>query len=229
MAGRVLGQGFRLIAGMALAVLASSAGARGMSYSLIDADLPSCNGGCPKIIAATGTIQQNEHLLFSQFVGSIPKEERLSRLMVIESPGGFNIGAASLGVLLRKLKMTVIVGRPAGGTVTQSAGLTSATCASACVLVLAGGSSRFYVNGSRVGVHRASSGPEVRDPLTRELVNAKVNHDDVKTAYSSFFRQMGVDQGLASVMDRTESEGMHWLSPAELDRFRLARSAAKRR
>ncbi len=203
--------------------------ASAMSYRLLDADLPNCRGACPKIIVASGTIQQNEHLIFADFVDTIGKQERLSSMLVVESPGGFNGGAAMLGMVVRKLKMTVIVGRPVGGAVTRETGLTSGTCASACVLVLAGGTTRYFVSGSRVGVHRAHTGGEVRDPTTRAVVSGRIEHDDVKSAYARYFKLMGIDQSLSQVMDKTPSESMYWLTPAELGKFRLARDSSTKR
>lgn len=216
-----------LVAVAWLALLASPGHA--MSYRLVEADLPGCAGNCPMIIHASGTIQQNEHLLFADFVSNSVRASRLSSIVVVESPGGFNAGAAALGMMLRKLNMSVIVGRPAGGAVTRSTGLTSGTCASACVLVLAGGKNRYFVPGSRVGVHRAHTGPEVRDPLTRTVVSGTLQHDDIRDAYSRYFRQMGVDQSLSMVMDKTPSESMYWLSPAEMGKFRLAKTATAAR
>ncbi|MCZ8260527.1 MAG: hypothetical protein O9333_10405 [Beijerinckiaceae bacterium] len=205
------------------------AAAQAMSYRLVDAELAGCGAACPKIIHASGTIQQNEHLIFAEFVANAAKSHRLSSIVVVESPGGFNVGAASLGLMIRKLNMSVIVGRPAGGSVSRSTGLTSGVCASACVLVLAGGKSRYFVPGSRVGVHRAHTGPEVRDPLTRTVVSGTLQHDAIRDAYSRYFRQMGVDQSLSMVMDKTPSESMYWLSPAEMGKFRLAKTATSAR
>jgi hypothetical protein len=55
-----------------------------------------------------------------------------------------------------------------------------------------------------------------------------VDHENVKEAYASFFKMMGIDAGLASKMDQTPSETMYWLSPAEMGRFRLARDSSQR-
>jgi hypothetical protein len=217
-------------AGFMAGMLAFGAGAaQAMTYRLVEADLPGCGESCPKIIHASGTIQQNEHVLFAEFVADAARSHKLSSLVVVESPGGFNAGAAALGLMLRKLRMSVIVGRPAGGSVTRSSGLTAATCASACVLVLAGGKDRFFVPGSRVGVHRAHTGPEVRDPLTRGVVSGQLEHSAIKDAYSRYFRQMGIDQSLSQVMDKTPSESMYWLSPAEMSKFRLAKTTSAAR
>jgi hypothetical protein len=200
-----------------------------LSYRLVPAELPSCKGQCPGVIVATGTIRQNEGLELLNFIQANAGRNAVSKLLVIESPGGFNVGGATLGAVLRKLNMTVIVGRSTGEAITASSGLAPSTCASACVLVLAGGTKRFFVPGSRVGVHRSHTGPEVRDPVTRQVVNGRVNNDDVKSAYAAYFKQMGVAQGLAEVMDKTDSGSMYWLSAQEMTKFKLAQDASKRR
>lgn len=209
--------------------LVSGVAAQAMSYRLVEADLPGCKGKCPGVIVATGTIGQNEGYELLAFIEETLGKNPVSQVLVIESPGGFNVGAATMGAVLRQLKMTVIVGRWTGETITANTGIAPSTCASACVLVLAGGVKRFFVPGSRVGVHRSHTGPEVRDPITRQVVNGRVNNDDVKTAYAGYFRQMGVSQGLADVMDKTESGSMYWLSAQEMTRFKLAEDASKRR
>lgn len=218
----------RLFGGVGLAALVA-APASAMSYRLLDVELPNCRGSCPKVIVASGTIQQNEHLLFSEFFDSVKDSEKLSNMVLINSPGGFNGGAVSLGMLLRKAKLTVWVGRPSGGPVTRTTGLTSGTCASACVLVLAGGTSRYFVSGSRVGVHRAHMGPEVRDPTTRAVVSGQVQHDAVRHTYLWYFKQMGISQTLMGVIEKTPSETIYWLNPAELGKYGLARDASKQR
>lgn len=213
-------------AGLLLGLLMMAAPAQAMTYKLLDADLPGCGDGCPKLIYAYGTIQQNEHIQFAEFVAAASQQHKLSSIVVVQSPGGFNGGAASLGSLIRKLRMSVIVGTPAGSSITNDSGLTAGVCASACVLVLAGGKDRYFVPGSRIGVHRAHTGGEVRDPATRAIVSGTLQHDAIKDAYSSYFKQMGIDQSLSMVMDKTPSESMYWLTPAELGKFRLARTTA---
>ena len=212
--------------GAVFAIILSVMPASAMSYRLIEADLPGCGRACPKIIVASGTIQENEHHLFADFVESVSKAEKLSSMLVLESPGGFFGGAAVLGMMVRKLKMTVVIGQPIGAVVTRETGLTSATCASACVLVLAGGQTRLYVTGSRVGVHRSHMGQEVRDPSSRAVVSGTVEHGEVRDAYVSYFRKMGVDAALTNLIDKTPSESIYWLSPQELAKYRLARDSS---
>ncbi|MCA3595976.1 MAG: hypothetical protein IOC59_08585 [Methylobacterium sp.] len=208
------------------ALVAGLQSASALSYKLADAELPGCKGTCPKVVVATGTIGQAEHMQLAAFLERAVSSGAVSQVLVIDSPGGFTLGGAYLGVLLRQLKMTVIVGRWNGSTITPSNGVTPGTCASACVLALSGGAARYFVPGSRVGVHRSHTGTTVLDPLTRLPVNATVNHEAVSHAHTAYFRQMGIDTAVVAKMDATPSERIYWFSEPELAKFRLARSTA---
>lgn len=212
----------------ALAVLFWGAPVSALSYRLVDADFPNCKGACPKVIVASGTIGQNEHLQLLSFVEQAMQGGKVAQILVIESPGGFTAGGLALGHALRQLKMSVIVGRWSGDTLTVQTGLTPATCASACVFALAGGTSRYFVTGSKVGVHRAHTGTTVLDPTTRRPVNATVDHDSGHAFFRQFFRTMGVDTGVVTKLAATESESMYWFSPAEMGQYKLARDSSTR-
>lgn len=199
-----------------------------MSYRLVDADLPGCAGSCPKVIVASGTIGQNEHVQFLNFLRQSLQQGAVAQVMVLESPGGFTIGGLALAQVLRKLKVSVIVGGWAGGTVTRQGGLRPGTCASACVFALAGGASRYYVSGSRVGVHRSHSGTVVLDPTTRSPVNASVDHEKSHAIFRQFFGSMGVDQRIVSKIEQTPPSSIYWLTAAEMTQFRLARDSSTR-
>lgn len=210
------------------AALLWAAPASALSYRLVDADFPNCKGECPKVIVASGTIGQNEHLQLFSFLERSLGRGKVAQILVIESPGGFTAGGLALGYALRKLKMSVIVGRWTGDTLTGQRGLTSGTCASACVFALAGGTSRYFVTGSRVGVHRAHTGTTVLDPITRQSMNATVDHESGHAFFRQFFRSMGVDNGVVAKLAETRSESMYWFSPAEMSQYRLARDSSSR-
>jgi hypothetical protein len=207
-------------------LLAGAGAASALSYQLADAELPGCKGSCPKVIVATGTIGQAEHVQLAAFLERSVGSGAVSQVMVIDSPGGFTLGGAYLGTLVRQLKMTVIVGRWNGATISPTNGIAPGTCASACVLVLSGGTARYFVPGSRVGVHRSHTGTAVLDPTTRLPINGTINHDDVNQAHIAYFRKMGIDTALVAKMDATPSEQMYWFSESEMAKFRIARSTS---
>jgi hypothetical protein len=207
-------------------LIAGASAAAALTYELAEAELAGCKGACPRVIVATGTIGQAEHVQLAAFLSRSTGSGPVSQVIVIDSPGGFTLGGAYLGTLMRQLKMTVIVGRWNGQTITASNGIMPGTCASACVLVLSGGTARYYVPGSRVGVHRSHTGPVVLDPTTRLPINGTINHDDVSQAHIAYFRRMGIDPGLVSKMDATPSEQIYWFSESEMAKFRLARTTS---
>lgn len=213
-----------VLAACASVWMASSAAA--MSYRLLDVDLPTCKGPCPKVISASGTIGQDEYLQFIGFVKEAGAVHKISSTVLVESPGGFLGGGVGLGILLRKLKMKVMVGRPTGGLLTATSGVGPATCASACVLVLAGGASRSFAPGSRVGVHRSHRGREVLDPATRKNLTGTVDHNATADLHIRYFKMMGVDPQLSKVIDDTPAETIRWLTPEEMKRYRLAQGSA---
>jgi hypothetical protein len=88
--------------------------ASALSYRLVDANFPGCKGECPKVIVASGTISQNEHIQLLAFLEQSLGRGKVAQILVIESPGGFTAGGLALGYALRKLKMSVIVGRWTG-------------------------------------------------------------------------------------------------------------------
>jgi hypothetical protein len=91
-----------------------------------------------------------------------------------------------------------------------------AICYSACVLVLAGATSRFI--GGKVGIHRPYlevpggqvSPNKVRDVLLKTLQDMR-----------AYFRKMNVSEQLADDMLRVNPEKMHLLSVAEADHYGL--------
>lgn len=216
--------GMRLMAGAALlAGIVGAPSAAAMSYRLIDTDLPNCRGNCPKVIYASGTIGQHEYLELSAFIQEAgQKGIKVSQVMLIESPGGFTGGATVLGLFIRKMKMQVVVGRPVAPVVTATSGLTAGTCASACTYVLMGGVKRTYTKNSRIGVHRSHNGGDVIDPITKKNVNFTVDRAAADEHLTKYFRIMGVDAGLIKLINDTPSETIHWLTPAEMKRYRVA-------
>lgn len=224
MAGVGLGMAFRKFSGFLFVIIAfcSSTGRAGaMDYQLLDSEIEGCRGPCPKLVFASGTISLNEHTDFLAFVSEARKRGPISNLVIIHSPGGFAVGGLKLGTVLRKLKMSVMVANSAGGTVTRSSGLTSGACASACVFALAGGVQRFSTPGSLIGVHRSHTGRAVLDPVTRTKINGTVNHGEIASYLSGYFRSMGVNPALTAIIDATPSEAIRWLTADELRQHRV--------
>lgn len=85
---------------------------------------------------------------------------------------------------------------------------TTTTCASACVIVLAGGVKRYVTDGARIGVHQITwSG------------NGRVDPGEVQSAVAQlgrFYHSMGVASHLALLSSSVPSDTMLWLTPSEI-------------
>ena len=121
----------------------------------------------------------------------------------INSPGGSVDAAIEIGRMLRKIDAPVFV----------EAG---ASCISACVLILAGATSR-QING-RVGIHRPYliNAPQ---PLTSTAVQGA--YDQTLQSIRLFLREMNVGDRLADDMVRIVPEQVRFLTASELDGYGL--------
>ena len=139
-------------------------------------------------------------------------------IVLLSSPGGNLEQALIMGEIIRARGLATAVGTPeASGTVARS------YCASACVLVYAGGSPRYGIDGSALGVHRFVSPTPGRDPVadTQRTTGAVLN----------YMTKMGVSPSVIEAMSATRD--VRWLAPAEalqmhlvtdlIDRTRAAR------
>src|SRR5579863_2693398 len=91
------------------------------------------------------------------------------------------------------------------GTTDASGHITRSYCASACVLVYAGGKPRFGIEGSVLGVHRFTTSLATRDPVA----------DAQRTTGTvlSYMTKMGVSSSIVEAMSATRD--VRWLSQAE--------------
>lgn len=120
--------------------------------------------------------------------------------VLLSSPGGNLDQAIIMGEIIRSRGLVTAVGTADTlGRVTQS------YCASACVLVYAGGTSRYGIEGSALGVHRFVTSLPGGDPVA----------DTQRTAGAvlSYMTKMGVSSSVVEAMSATRE--VRWLSPAE--------------
>jgi hypothetical protein len=80
-----------------------------------------------------------------------------------------------------------------------------AYCASACVLVYAGGKTRFGVLGSALGVHRFVATKAVSDPVAET--------QRIAGAVLGYMTKMGVSSSIVEAM--SETRDIRWLSPTQ--------------
>ena len=121
-------------------------------------------------------------------------------LILLSSPGGDLNQAAIIGEIIRARGLATAVGiADASGRVKPS------YCASACVLVFAGGKPRFGVLGSALGVHRFVTTKPVGDPVAET--------QRIAGAVLGYMTKMGVASSIVEAM--SETKDIRWLGPKE--------------
>lgn len=148
-------------------------------------------------LEARGIIMPGDFHRLLKFLDTMAKVQRM-KMLLIDSPGGFVNEAEKMAVTINNIGLPVAV--PGG-----------ATCASACVLLLAAAPHRQAGEGARIGVHRASSlGKETRGSL---------GATDGMTIH---FEAYGMPRPLIEKMRATPPGTMTWLTPEDLALMRVA-------
>jgi len=120
--------------------------------------------------------------------------------VLLSSPGGDLGAAVTMGEIIRLRGLVTAV-----GTADASGKVRPAYCASACVLVFAGGKPRYGVEGSRLGVHRFTSSGPSRDPVA--------DTQRVAGMVLGYMTKMGVSPEVVEAMSQTRE--VRWLDPKQ--------------
>ena len=121
-------------------------------------------------------------------------------VILLSSPGGDLNQAAIIGEIVRARRLATAVGiADASGSVKPS------YCASACVLVFAGGKPRFGVLGSALGVHRFVTTKPAGDPVAET--------QRIAGAVLGYMTKMGIASSIVEAM--SETKDIRWLGPKE--------------
>lgn len=125
------------------------------------------------------------------FAERVIEELRKSKAvgLVINSPGGSVFEARKLGRYLRANGLRAGVDR---------------VCTSACVDVLAGGSSRFVTRGAKIGIHQSSVPKHLSSHEGGQLYVA---------SSVLYLREMGVDDTIALAAAAVPHNKMLWINP----------------
>lgn len=121
-------------------------------------------------------------------------------LVLLSSPGGDLSQAVIIGEIIRSRGLATAV-----GTTDASGRVKPAYCASACVLIYAGGKPRFGVLGSALGVHRFVTTKPTSDPVA--------DTQRVAGAVLGYMTKMGVSSSVVEAMSETRE--IRWLAPKE--------------
>jgi hypothetical protein len=191
---------------------------------------PACKPNCPEWLSAEGRIEPGTAKAFADAVANL-KGRRLP--ILIHSPGGSVADAGSMGELIRAKGLAVAVARtlitncpeaspkcPDGPGTAITGG---AICASACVLVLAGGVERLAAPSARIGVHQITTVVSETEGLAHLKSTRKIyEQKGVDAAVEAYLAAMGVGEPVMTLMRKTWAASIRWLSPAELKDSRLA-------
>ena len=126
-----------------------------------------------------------------------------------------------------------------GGELRGLAQATFSKCASSCAFVLAGGVNRLVGAGTAVGVHQISmtvrryqvwTRPSLGGPVETKKTLVSVQQVGQKNAYTrntyadirKYLDEMGITRELEALILATPNDSIHWLTPGELSRTRLA-------
>jgi hypothetical protein len=120
--------------------------------------------------------------------------------VLLSSPGGDVNQALIMGEIIRSRGLATAV------AVTDSAGnLLPSYCASACVLVYAGGKPRYGVEGSGLGVHRFVTTNRVQDPIAEA--------QRIAGTVLGYMTKMGISSTVVEAMSQTRE--VRWLGAKE--------------
>lgn len=120
--------------------------------------------------------------------------------VLLSSPGGELNQAVIMGEIVRSRGLATAV-----GVVDASGYVRPAHCASACVIVFAGGKPRYGVKGSMLGVHQFEATAPMRDPVA--------DTQRVAGMLLGYMTRMGVSSAVVEAMSKTSE--IRWLGTKE--------------
>jgi hypothetical protein len=153
-----------------------------------------------------------------------PDELRVALSEAIKRPSAFHNGGAPLiPVRLNSPGGDIVAAMKMGELIRQAGASTwvvpNATCASACILVLAGGVERIAFDDAKLGLHRPYMPADRFAGLTRQ--QAEASYQQMEVAVADYLRRMGASQQLFDRMLVVPSNKVNWLSEAEATKLRL--------
>jgi len=133
--------------------------------------------------------------------------------VLMSSPGGDLDQAVIMGEIIRSRGLTTAV-----GIVDASGQVRPSYCASACVIVYAGGNSRYGVEGSMLGVHRFVTSTPGHDPVAETQRTTGM--------VLSYMTRMGVSSAVVEAM--SETSDVRWLGAREAAAMNLVTNPVER-
>ena len=194
---------------------------------------PACAPDCPEWLSAEGRIGPGAAADLAEALARLDgrRENGLG-----SATGGSVADAMAMGELIRARGLTVAVARtlitdcperaPRCASGPGRAITGGAMCASACVLVLAGGVERLIGPAPLIGVHQITTVVRETEGLAHLTSTRKVYEQlDADAAVSAYLAAMGVGDPVMALMRKTPAASVRWLSLADLKASHLATSA----
>jgi hypothetical protein len=135
-------------------------------------------------------------------------------VVLLSSPGGDLGQAIIMGEIIRSRGLSSAV-----GVVNGPEAIARSYCASACVLVYAGGKTRFGVEGSHLGVHRFVTAMAGRDPIAETQRTTGM--------VLGYMTKMGVSSSIVEAMSATSD--VRWLDAKEAEAMNLVTDPVRTR
>lgn len=163
----------------------------------------------PRIILE-GPITPGDEVRFKNALDKAAKSDtdwEKHRTLLLNSEGGDVSAAMAIGKLARQAQVITAVHE-------------RSVCASACILVLAGGVWRYARDDAKLGLHR----PYFADPRQATAggySNFQKTYDAVIEAHRRYFVEMKVGTGLLERMIQIPSSEVQWIGHAEASRLNL--------
>jgi hypothetical protein len=132
-------------------------------------------------------------------------------IVLLSSPGGDLGQAIIIGETIRSRGLTTAV-----GVADASGRIKSSYCASACVFIYAGGTRRYGIEGSMLGVHRFVTTAPGRDPVAETQRTTGM--------VLSYMTKMGVSSSVVEAM--SETGDIRWLDVREAAAMNLVTESA---
>jgi hypothetical protein len=127
-------------------------------------------------------------------------------VVLLSSPGGNLDQALIMGDIIRARGLATAV-----ATADSSGRVRRSYCASACILVYAGGAPRYGIEGSVLGVHRFTNSLPGRDPIAdAQRITGRI---------LNYMGKMGVSSAVVEAMSATRD--VRWLEPADALKMNL--------
>jgi len=194
-----------------------------MSFVLSPMADPDCGASCPLVIVASGEIELDSNERFFSFVTSKVVGQKVTSVVLMSSPGGNLVGSLRLGILMRQLGFSIMVGQVRNGR------FMTANCFSACAYTLAGGKRRIVPEGSKVGVHKAwTKAPGAGDEAGIDgLTSGRIPTGGYQPMLETYLRRMGVSGKLVALANATSADDIRVLSRNELARLRVVTASGR--